>query len=192
MKEWFNKKIVIPILIVLVIAIYLPKSAPNRGITARIFEIRSNESKTDFFVNDITPPGYDYSLVHWSDFDIPVPYYLSTTIPTSWRPVIQNATKTWNDVPSSYFNFSYAGVTTIGAPHMYDGTNVVSSTYLDGPDNTLAYCVTWFYADSKELIEFDIVLDSSENWSTTTICPAKRLRRTERRDARSWPCTWAQ
>jgi hypothetical protein len=134
--------------------------------------VGGNQGKVS--LNSVTSASgsFKYSGIHWADADIPVGYFISTTVPSTWRPVIQQCFQTWEDVPGSYMDYTYNGTTNIGAPHDLDGFNVVSYGNIDGANGTLAYCCAWYYTANRTLIETDIVFDNSETWSTASTCPS--------------------
>ena len=47
-----------------------------------------------------------------------------------------------------------------------DGENTMSWGTIDGPGGIIGVCYYWYYASSKEMVEFDIVFDVEETWST--------------------------
>ena len=48
---------------------------------------------------------------------------------------------------------------------LWDG-NTMSWMEIDGPGGIIGVCYYWYYANSKEMVEFDIVFDVEETWST--------------------------
>ncbi|MHC4072108.1 MAG: matrixin family metalloprotease, partial [Planctomycetota bacterium] len=47
-----------------------------------------------------------------------------------------------------------------------DGANTVSWGPIDGPGGAVAVTSFWYWPQTKELVEFDMVFDSAESWST--------------------------
>jgi len=47
-----------------------------------------------------------------------------------------------------------------------DEENTMSWDVIDGPRGIIAVCYYWYWVNTKELIEFDIVFDKDETWST--------------------------
>jgi len=134
--------------------------------------VGGNQGKTSLSSVTLTSGSFGYSGIHWADSNIPVEYYISTTVPSTWITVIQQCFQTWEDVDGSYMNYTCMGTTAIGAPENRDDVNVVSHGYVDGPSGTLAYVNAWYDTDTKLLVETDLVFDSSETWSITEICPS--------------------
>lgn len=47
-----------------------------------------------------------------------------------------------------------------------DGQNTVAWTGIDGPGGIIGATYYWYYTTTKEMVEFDIVLDKDESWAT--------------------------
>lgn len=46
-----------------------------------------------------------------------------------------------------------------------DAENTMSWRAIDGPGGIVAVCYYWYYTNTKELVEFDIVFDRNDPWS---------------------------
>jgi hypothetical protein len=120
--------------------------------------------------------GYGYSGERWRDEDIPVPFYVYTGLapPTGMQVTIfvnaaRAAFQKWEDVPTSYMEFTYRGDTASYPPDVLDGRNVVG--WKNGsPGEFLAYTSYWVLGGY--LAETDILLNRSMNWSTATPIPS--------------------
>ncbi len=74
---------------------------------------------------------------------------------------------TWDDKTSATIYGSISEDSTTSPPGIArDGNNTVSWGAIDGPGGTIAVTQFVFYVNTKELIEFDIVFDNEEPWST--------------------------
>jgi len=109
--------------------------------------------------------GYSYSGLHWDSTSLPVRYYINEAVSDSFRVAVQQSFQTWEDDLYSYMDYTYVGTTTVTGSR-YDGFNVVSWEYVDGPGSILAQCGYWYYPYSGHIVEFDIVFDTSETWSS--------------------------
>ncbi len=176
-KNWMEK---IGVIIVLMLAITtattssgnLSLSEHKEEISLTTFNSSVCGQDRSLKLSEATSSQYNYTGIHWPNSSIPVPYYISTSIFTSWRPEIQQAFLTWENINTSFIDYDFVGITTIGIPNgNMDYKNVVSYGYIDGPGGTLAYCNTWYYTSTLIIVEVDIVFDSSEAWSTALNCP---------------------
>jgi Tfp pilus assembly protein PilZ len=125
-------------------------------------------SLTDIGVGE--PASYGYSGIHWKAVDIPVKYYINNLgtpdVPgTIEFYAVQASFDTWEIDPQSYMDYTYMGTTT--RMEGYDGYNVVSWDYMDGPGGVLAHCVYWYWPSTEELVEFDITFDEGDAWSVS-------------------------
>jgi hypothetical protein len=115
--------------------------------------------------------GYSYSGIHWASNDLPVPYYINEAgTPdiagtTSEFDAVKASFQTWEDDAGSFMDYTYMGTTT--RSNQWDGYNVVSWHSIDGPGGTLAETTYSYNPTTQEMIEFDIVFDEDETWSTT-------------------------
>jgi len=115
--------------------------------------------------------GFSYSGIHWDRNDLPVPYYINENgtpdVPGTTKEfqAVQASFQTWEDDPESFMDYIYMGTTTRG-DEPSDGYNVVSWQPIDGPNGVLAQATCWYNRSTKLMIEFDIVFDEDETWST--------------------------
>ncbi len=119
--------------------------------------------------------GYGYSGERWHDGELPVPYYIYTGLTppsgistTTYVNAAREAFQKWEDVPTSYMEFTYRGETASYLPDVLDGRNVVG--WKSGsPGEFLAYTSYWVLGGY--LAETDIVLNKSMSWSASTPTP---------------------
>lgn len=133
--------------------------------------VGGSEGKVSLTTDGIVEPlGYSYSGIHWKAADLPVKYYINDL----GTPDVAGNTEfcavlasfdTWEIDPQSYMDYTYMGTTT--QTEGYDGYNVVSWDYMDGPGGVLAHCVTWYSPSTKEIEECDITFDEYESWSVS-------------------------
>jgi hypothetical protein len=110
--------------------------------------------------------GYDHIGLHWNPDVMPIGYEINVIgTPDCYQEFncIIESFETWVSDPQSFIEYTFSGYT--GEKEAYDGRNVVSWDYLDGPGGTLAYCVTWYSIITLEIEEFDITFDEFETWS---------------------------
>jgi hypothetical protein len=110
--------------------------------------------------------GFSYSGIHWGANDLPVPYYINEDCTSQELQAVQASFQTWEDDLESSMDYTYMGTTTLSGESL-NGYNVVSWQPIDGPSGTLAETFYWYNPSTKLLIEFDIVFDVNETWSTT-------------------------
>jgi len=77
----------------------------------------------------------------------------------------------WNDVGTGY-TATVATDDTVG-PSLDepDFMNTVSWAGIDGPGGTIAITYFWYYVNTKELVDCDIVFDTAEGWSISEEVP---------------------
>ena len=110
--------------------------------------------------------GFSYSGIHWAKSDLAVPYYINEKCTPEEIQAVQASFQTWVDDPESYMNYTYMGTATRSNASL-DGYNVISWQPIDGSGRTLAQTTCFYNNSTKLIIEFDIVFDVDEVWSTT-------------------------
>ena len=112
--------------------------------------------------------GYIYDGVHWADASLPVGYFINPSgLPSGADSALTAAAQTWESDPGSYMNYSYLGATTT-EPGSYDGVNVIGAGDL-GASGVLAVCGYWYDVSSKEISQFDIIVNTANyDFSTST------------------------
>ncbi len=120
--------------------------------------------------------SYEYDGRHWPDADATsLPIYVNTSYVPShidFPGCVQAAIKVWNDVDSSYFNFIYNGTTTEYNWDTQDGVNSYIWTDGSGMDSTeLATNKTWSTVSTKEILESDVRVNGSKDWSWDSAAP---------------------
>jgi len=113
-----------------------------------------------------SPEEYSYPGIRWDSNDLPVKYYINELRTPDQIVAVQQCFQTWEDDPGSYMDYTYMGTTNRTAI-VRDGYNVVSWGNIDGPGKTLARTRYWYRTATRLLIEFDILFDGNETWSTT-------------------------
>ncbi|MHC4225889.1 MAG: matrixin family metalloprotease [Planctomycetota bacterium] len=73
----------------------------------------------------------------------------------------------WDNVTSAAIFGSISENSTDSAPDIVaDGANTISWNSIDGLGGAVAVTSFWYWPHTKELVEFDMVFDSAESWST--------------------------
>lgn len=176
MKTKILMAILVSLLVILVVSPGIP--AGNKGQGAGRGNAKGPpEIEVVTFVNIphwTSPPWYPdecedtdtYRLVRggvrWASEDLPVDCAVYTSgAPTGAFNAITPAFDEWELYTSTniYENISENPTETIN--------NTVRWDIIDGPGGAIAVTRFVFYVNTKELIEFDIVFDSDETWSTT-------------------------
>ena len=109
--------------------------------------------------------------IYWADSSLPV----DVTIYTGEQPndletfeAIKAGFTAWEDKTRTSL---YDGSITKGSGSrlgvVLDGKNTVQWAPIDGFSGIIGVTYYWYYTATKEMIEFDIVLDSAESWSLT-------------------------
>ena len=100
--------------------------------------------------------------VKWADEDLPVKYSINATVYEGGFDAVVVAFETWDaEVAKELFDNAVEVTTRTGT--LRDGNNTVSWTYIDDT-NIIAQCTIWFYVNTKEIIEFDIVFNTQQPW----------------------------
>jgi len=119
--------------------------------------------------------GYGYSGEKWQDEDIPMRYYVyiglappSGISVNTYVNAVRGAFQKWQDVPSSYMAFFYRGETASYPPDSLDGRNVVGWT---NESLGSAIAVNQYWVLGSYMLESDIVLNKTLNWSAASPTP---------------------
>jgi len=72
----------------------------------------------------------------------------------------------WDDETAASL-YDITGVSSSGPGVARDGENTVQWASIDGPGGIIGATYYWYWANTREMIEFDIILDSSDPWSLT-------------------------
>jgi len=105
--------------------------------------------------------------IRWASDVLPVSCIVYTSgAPTGAFTAVTPAFGVWDGQTSTsiYGTISDNGGTPPGM--VMDGSNTVCWGTIDGPGGTIAVTNFAFWVNTKELIEFDIVFDNEEQWST--------------------------
>jgi len=126
-----------------------------------------------------SPPWYPpeeetekYSLfqggVRWASEDLPVSceVYVSDAPGGAFKKAITPAFQEWDDRTSASIYGTVVKRTGDAPGLMLDGSNTVFWGELDGPEGIVALTRFWYWSNPKEMVEFDVVFDIAEPWST--------------------------
>lgn len=113
--------------------------------------------------------GKGYKLlrggVKWADEDLPVSYSVNPTGSGFGEDAVNAITaafETWDaEVSKELFNDVVETIGLSGA--VRDDRNTVSWAYIADGD-IVAQCTFWFYVNTKEMVEFDIVFNNQQPW----------------------------
>jgi len=115
--------------------------------------------------------SYKWALrIYWSNENLP----LNITVYTGNEPIsgtftaIEAGFTTWDAATSTSVYGSITENSTGTWPGVIlDGNNTVAWASIDGPGGIIGVTYYWYYRDTKKMVEFDIVLDSDDTWSTS-------------------------
>ena len=79
---------------------------------------------------------------------------------------IRTAMQTWTDVPTSSFEFVYAGTTSSSSHGENDGQNIVTFAHI-GTTGVLAENRFWFYPSTGRILDSDIRFNTNYAWSAS-------------------------
>lgn len=101
------------------------------------------------------------------DTDIPFAYVLNVSTPPDWIPAIDAGAQSWEDVPSSYWEFENGGFTSVSSD-VQDGINLVffdlQGINFPPPTNVIAYSRTWTQGSgaSYHAVESDLIWNARD------------------------------
>jgi hypothetical protein len=109
--------------------------------------------------------------IDWAREDLPV----DISIYTKYEPIsgtfeaIESGFTIWDDETgtSLYGSITEKNVSESWPGIALDDENTVAWGAIDGPGGIIGVTYYWYYTASKEMVEFDIVLDFEESWSLT-------------------------
>ena len=81
----------------------------------------------------------------------------------------------WNDVDTNYSAAVSRDDEVSPSLEDPDGVNTVSWGTMDGAGGTIAVCYFWYWVNTKELIDCDIIFDLDEPWSISEEVPGYAL-----------------
>ena len=104
--------------------------------------------------------------IDWAREDLPIDISIYTEDDETFE-AIKSGFTAWDDetITSLYESIkegigSWPGIA-------LDDENTVAWGVIDGPGGIIGVTYYWYYTTTKEMVEFDIVLDSEESWSLT-------------------------
>lgn len=107
--------------------------------------------------------------IHWAGADLPV----DINVYTGGEPIsgtfsaIAGGFTTWDSETTTSL---YGSISENSSPDSWpgvdlDGENTVAWDTIDGPGGIIGGTYYWYYVATKEMVEFDMVLDREEDWS---------------------------
>lgn len=100
--------------------------------------------------------------VKWAEEDLPVEYSINATAYEGGFDAVVAAFETW-DAEVAKELFDDAVETTDRSGTLRDDNNTVSWAFIED-SNVIAQCTIWFYVNTKEIIEFDMVFNTQQPW----------------------------
>jgi hypothetical protein len=91
-------------------------------------------------------------------------YVVTTGLPSGFHQPMVNAMETWTNAPSN-FRFRYGGTTSQANYSVGDGINLIGFAEL--PMENAGYNHVWYWLDTGQIFDSDIILNSRYRWSTT-------------------------
>ena len=151
--------------------------SPPRDIERAVFIHYKAPAKPDWAGPKEPKVDEGYKLfrggVKWSNGDLPVAYLVNTgSIPSGVDPSIAfgeicAAFEEWDTNTSKELYNGTVGVTETAGAHK-DGDNTIAWVYI-GSSNIIAVTTFWYYVNTKELIEFDIELNTQFEWGVNGV-----------------------
>lgn len=107
--------------------------------------------------------------IHWAETDLPVDCTVYTKdAPGGAFAAVSPAFTEWDGyTPASLYSTPSENTDDPLGPPVLDGENTMSWGTIDGPGGIIGVCHYWYWVNTKEMVEFDIVFDIDETWSTT-------------------------
>lgn len=112
--------------------------------------------------------------IYWADNDLPLDFTVYTKdAPVGAFDAVTPAFAEWDEYTSTeIYNPPVENyVDDPPSVEVRDEENTMSWDVIDGPGGIIAVCYYWYWVNTKELIEVDIVFDITESWSTFATVP---------------------
>ena len=108
--------------------------------------------------------------IYWAEGDLPVDISIYTKDePISWTfEAIESGFTVWDDETGVLLYEPINEIDSSGPGVGLDSKNTVAWEVIDGPGGIIGVTYYWYYAATKEMVEFDIVLDKDETWAINT------------------------
>ena len=106
--------------------------------------------------------------LHWDSINLPIDVTVySKDALTGVFVAVSPALEEWDGCTlTELYGIVIEDSTTPPPGAVLDGENTMSWGTIDGPGGIIGVCYYWYYANTKEMVEFDIVFDIEEMWST--------------------------
>jgi len=114
---------------------------------------------------------------YWAGDDLPLDFTVYTLgAPSGAFGAVTPAFDEWDGYTSATI-YDSVGEDTLATPPgaVRDEENTMSWDVIDGPGGIIAVCYYWYWVNTKELVEVDIVFDITESWSTSTTVPLDKF-----------------
>lgn len=107
--------------------------------------------------------------IYWAAGSLPltVNVYTGDEPISGTFPAIEAGFTAWDTETGTSLYDSITEITSSGPGVVLDGENTVQWGTIDGPGGIIGVTYYWYYTATKEMVEFDIILDAAETWSLT-------------------------
>ena len=159
------------------VALAKPAVPPARDIERGVF-IDYGYSSPPWYPPEEETDSYKWApKLHWATDDLPVDCTVYTLgAPAGAFTAVIPAFGEWDGYTSATIYGSVSENTTPTPPGVkQDGENTIFWGTIDGSGDIIAAAYYWYYVDTKELVEFDIVFDKDESWSTSATVPLDKF-----------------
>ena len=183
MKKLFYLMVVIAVLGLIVSGCIAPlesvvptsdKGNPKPELSAPVIErgvfVDHGYSSPPWYPPEEATDRYQWGpKIDWAREDLPI----DISIYTEDEPIletfeaIKSGFTVWDDETSTFLYESIEEETGFWPGIVLDSKNTVAWGEIDGPGGIIGVTYYWYYTATKEMMEFDIVLDSKESWSLT-------------------------
>ncbi len=106
------------------------------------------------------------AIFHWPANAFPVKYKITNNPPLdadAFIPAVQRSFNTWQAVGNATITFQYSGTTGAKDPAFDGENNIIMKNRVSGSD-IIGQTYIFYNVDSGEILDADIVLNSSFNW----------------------------
>lgn len=149
------------------VALAKPAVPPARDMGRGVF-IDYGYSSPPWYPPEEETDSYKWApRLHWATGDLPVDCTVYTAgAPEGAFAAVSPAFEEWDEHTSTELYGTVDEDSSTPPPGaVHDEENTVSWGTIDGPGGVIGMCYYWYYVNTKEMVEFDIVFDIAETWS---------------------------
>lgn len=171
------KKLLVGLTPLLILALAFPALAVNQsrkpatappGIERGVF-VDYGYSSPPWYPPEEETESYRWApRIYWASLPVSVTAYTGDQ-PSSLDTfeAIEAGFTAWDDETGTSLYSSITEDSGSGPEVALDSENTVQWAIIDGPGGIIGVTYYWYYTATKEMVEFDIVLDSDDSWSLT-------------------------